>query len=987
MSEQPSGGHEVFISYSRAHALAQATALHQALLTGTPAIRAFKDDASLQPGEPWLQRLAEELAGCRRFVVLLGPEGLARWVGGEVAQIMNRSFGARAADEQPLVIPVLMGDTPPTVLGGWLSQFQSLHWPSDQAEPPPALLQALRGTAPATPSHRVLTEFDGRCPFVGLAALQADQAPLFFGREADLLACLAGLGERQPLPPQTGRPSPTPDYQRWLSIEGASGSGKSSLLRAGVLPLVTQGALSARTGLDDWAVVGPWLPGDAPLTELAKALGAALMPPDQLDSLALRQRLAEGSAPDELSVWLHDRLAHTPQRGVLIAIDQFEELFTLTPEPARQRLDALLAHALARSEGRVLLVSTCRSDYAHRIVEELPALGALKQDRQRSATRALAPLDRAAMTRAIQGPARLCGLDVSEVLPAVLEDARDDMAGALPLVQQALQAVWEAEQRPDGQGRPGQHPVRTLQLTTYERKGRLAGALAGQADAVLARLRQQSPQHEKGALELLLALAHWQPDGRHTRQHLPLDAARRQAGLGDERRGEAVLNELAAPRDATIRLVVISDDTRQPRVDLIHEALLRSRPGNPPTPYWATLLNYLEQHRDRQYLRDGLRLQALAWEQRGAGRKGTASYTELRRLKPLQPLANELEQRFLKASYWPARVNLLGIAVGALGVLLGAVLGSQANWQAMSRRLAATPAMVHTMTWLQPTPAKQLLPQAIEIPLGRFTYGCKVGRDAETCPEHEQAKADEADVDMAAMPGVCAAFAATEVTFAQYDHYVRSVRSSRSSVASEPLPEYPQAGGWGWQRGQRPVVNVSWDDAMAYAQWLSQLTHQTWRLPTEVEWEYAARAEHGSLPRSQAGPYWWGMESPTTKRTADGRAMANCKDCGPGTGQGTVAVASYPPNPFGLHDTVGNVWEWTASLHDIENKPVQHRTADMNADDGWCAMRGGSWGISVDGPRASFRQFSQPDLRNSLVGFRLCRASPIEPPASGAAGH
>jgi len=983
MSEQTSKGHDVFISYSRDHALAQAGALRDALLAREPVIRAFKDDAGLKPGEQWLQRLANELAGCPRFVVLLGPEGLSRWVGGEVSQILTRFFGVRATSEQPVIIPVLMGDTPPTVLGGWLGQFQSLHWPAGQADPPAALLDALRTAMPAT-SARLLPEFDGQCPFVGLEALQADKASLFFGRESDLLTSLGSLGERQPLPPQTGRPPPTPDYQCWLSIEGASGSGKSSLLRAGLLPLVVQGALSARTGLDDWAVVGPWLPGDAPLTELAKALGTALLPPEQMDSQALRQRLGHGTAPDTLSLWLHDRLAHTPQRGVLIAIDQFEELFTLTPEAERQRLDALLAHSLAQADGRVLLVSTCRSDYAHRIVEELPGLGALKQDRQRCATRALAPLDRAAMTRAIQGPARLCGLDVSQVLPAVLEDARDDMAGALPLVQQALRTVWEAEQHPDGQGRPGQSPVRELRLATYDRLGRLAGTLGSQADAVLARLRQQSASHEKGALELLLALAHWQPDGRHTRQHLPLDAARRQAGLGDEARGEAVLNALS-PHHGTIRLVVVSGEPPHPRVDLIHEALLRSRPGPPPTPYWKTLLDYLEQHRDRQHLRDGLRLQALAWQQRGAGRKGTASYGELRRLRPLQPLANDLEQRFLKASYWPARLSLLGMGVGALGVLLGAVLGSQADWQDLSRRLAATPAAVQVMDWLHPIPSDKLLPEAIEIPLGRFTYGCKVGRDGESCPGNELDPDSDGQVDMATLPGVCTAFAATEVTFGQYDHYVRSVRASGPLAPGQAPPDHPKGVGWGWQRDRlHPVVNVSWHEAVAYAQWLSHVTKQIWRLPAEVEWEYAARAEHPSRPGGQPGSYWWGKESPKTKRTADGGAMANCEGCGPGTGQGTVAVASYAPNPFGLHDTVGNVWEWTASSYDSENKPAPDEDGDRNAS-ALRVLRGGSWFNAAGHARASLRGNGPPDSRDNLIGFRLCRASPIEPPAAGAA--
>ena len=102
-----------------------------------------------------------------------------------------------------------------------------------------------------------------------------------------------------------------------------------------------------------------------------------------------------------------------------------------------------------------------------------------------------------------------------------------------------------------------------------------------------------------------------------------------------------------------------------------------------------------------------------------------------------------------------------------------------------------------------------------------------------------------------------------------------------------------------WGRKTRPVINVSWNEAKAYAEWLTEVTGQSFRLPTEAEWEYAARA--GSETH-----YWWGDDI-----RQDGRVWANCSDCGSEWGgERTMTVGSFAANPFGLHDMHGNVWEW-----------------------------------------------------------------------------
>ena len=113
----------------------------------------------------------------------------------------------------------------------------------------------------------------------------------------------------------------------------------------------------------------------------------------------------------------------------------------------------------------------------------------------------------------------------------------------------------------------------------------------------------------------------------------------------------------------------------------------------------------------------------------------------------------------------------------------------------------------------------------------------------------------------------------------------------------------------GWGRGNRPVIDVSWLDAKAFATWLSRKTGQSYRLPTEAEWEYAARGGTKSA-------FWWGNTA--------GSGRANCDDCGTDAAKRTSPVGSYKPNPFGLYDTAGNAAEW---VEDCWNNDYQRRAA------------------------------------------------------------
>jgi formylglycine-generating enzyme required for sulfatase activity len=184
-----------------------------------------------------------------------------------------------------------------------------------------------------------------------------------------------------------------------------------------------------------------------------------------------------------------------------------------------------------------------------------------------------------------------------------------------------------------------------------------------------------------------------------------------------------------------------------------------------------------------------------------------------------------------------------------------------------------------------------------------------------------------------------------EVTFDEYDLFARVTGHSK-------LPDQ------GWGRGKQPVIHVSWEEAVAYAVWLSKETGQDYRLPTEAEWEYAARARTTTR-------YWWGDDL--------GHNRANCVGCGSQrNSKQTVPVGSFEANPFGLYDTAGNVWEWTCSVYRAPYDGSESQCASSN-EGARRVLRGGSWVNDGGLLRSAARYDSDPGDRRGAIGFRLAR--------------
>lgn len=227
-------------------------------------------------------------------------------------------------------------------------------------------------------------------------------------------------------------------------------------------------------------------------------------------------------------------------------------------------------------------------------------------------------------------------------------------------------------------------------------------------------------------------------------------------------------------------------------------------------------------------------------------------------------------------------------------------------------------------------------PLMIAVPAGHFTMGSDRHRPNER-PEHQ------VTIDSPFAIGVY------EVTMREWDACLREGGCRFSPKANDDQ--------------DLPVSNLSWDDTQQYTAWLSKKTGQAYRLPTEAEWEYAARGGTDS-------DFWWGH--------AAGKENANCKDCGTEwDGQGPAPVGSFKPNPFGLYDVHGNLWEWTM---DCANR--SYKDAPTNGEvwlRGDCLgrmLRGGSWNLGSDYLRVSRRNSYDRDVRYYLHGFRVQRPFP-----------
>ena len=189
-----------------------------------------------------------------------------------------------------------------------------------------------------------------------------------------------------------------------------------------------------------------------------------------------------------------------------------------------------------------------------------------------------------------------------------------------------------------------------------------------------------------------------------------------------------------------------------------------------------------------------------------------------------------------------------------------------------------------------------------------------------------------------------------EVTFDEYERFARATNRS--------LPD-----DLGWGKGRHPVINVSWDEAKSYVEWLSRETGERYRLPTEAEWEYAAAGGVDAY-------YWWGFQL--------GEEQSNCFNCGSRwDGASTAPVGAFAPNGFGLHNTAGNVMEWVEDCYfDSYRDAPNDGTAWVESGCRERTIRGGAFNKPGESLRITKRGRHDADAKLFVIGFRVVREVP-----------
>jgi hypothetical protein len=381
-------------------------------------------------------------------------------------------------------------------------------------------------------------------PYKGLAPFEEADAPIFFGRDELISRITHNLEDA-----------------RFLAVVGSSSSGKTSVVLAGVIPALRRGA----TGSDRWHYV-VIKPGSKPVRALFDAI--ATVTPEV--------------AGDNPAATLKQYLDRSDNRYLLV-IDQFEDVFSFTDITAAQ-LDQyfqILLEIVTKWKSRIALIIVMRSDQLNRFLEFAPPWANLVEN----SIVFVDPMAAADMRKAIEAPAQFTGLAIEPGLTDLILHDATGASGALPLMQYALRALWERRQ----QG--------YLTVEAYHAIGGVTGSLASDAEACFARL----PAADRDtAMAILLRLVRVTLDGAFVRRVAALDELMSMGPADDIRR---ILDVLVAAR----LVVVSSDSVSQPKVDLAHEAIIRS---------WPRLRDQIEQLAQFSRLRTRLEVAAQRWQER-----------------------------------------------------------------------------------------------------------------------------------------------------------------------------------------------------------------------------------------------------------------------------------------------------------------------------------------------------------------------------------
>lgn len=575
-------------------------------------------------GHSWEQELYAQLRACQAVIVVVSEASMASdWVFAEITH-------ARALGK-----PVFPLKVAPCTVRPILTDVQVTDLTVDREE---GFRRLFRGLLVAGLDPRDAFDWDGsRPPYPGLLAFQEEDAAIFFGREAEIRDGLALLRRLYHF-----------GGARWVLVLGASGSGKSSLVRAGIVPRL-------RRDPELWRVLTPFRPLDRPFEQLAEVLAASFAETGSPREAAEITALLTGSGsprPAKLVELAHALRDATGKRqtSVVVVVDQLEELLgDGVGEESRVFLRFLRA-AVEIHDSPLRVLATLRSDFLGEL-QTHPELCELPFENL-----AVGPLAADGYARVIEGPAALAGVELGRglVQTMVADTATDD---ALPLLAFTLRELWEAY---------GEDARLTVE-DYRERLGGLQGAVAIAAEAVLA-ARPLSAEQEKDLRAAFVTLVRINEDGQ---------LARRPAPWGELL--ESVREVLE--RFVAARLLVVRGDAGERQVEVAHEALLRA---------WARLVGWLE--KDHAFLLWRRRTENARQEWERTGKSSHAllqgpALAEAEGWRRERPAALKPEEReLIEASSAASRRRRWVITAMVLVVILA--LAGFGTWAHFERRMA-----------------------------------------------------------------------------------------------------------------------------------------------------------------------------------------------------------------------------------------------------------------------------------------------------------
>jgi formylglycine-generating enzyme required for sulfatase activity len=756
----------------------------------------------------------------------------------------------------------------------------------------------------------------GSPPYKGLNYFDIDDADLFFGREKLIAAFVDHLR-----------------HHSFLAVIGASGSGKSSIIRAGLVPaLMHQRVLEDGTlppnGSEMWPVL-MLTPTDRPLHNLADHLIWKL-------NLNVKKNILVAEMLSDPTILRHyvqmalnsRNKTNEPQQThrILIVIDQFEELFTQlrsdnnqtqtqTQQIRRAYINNLLTaiqvppSECEEQESHAIVVITLRADfYAH--CAEFDNLREALERQQKY----IGSMNLDELRHAIEDPLQMNGWTIQpELVDQLLYDVGDE-PGALPLLSHALLETWKR--------RSG----RTLTFAGYLATGRVQGAIAKTAENVYA--KELTAQQQTLARNIFLRLTELGEGVEYTRRRANLDELIPKTTVKSD--VEDVIDILTKARLITtsscenngqIGERIDENAAREIQVEVSHEALIRE---------WPSLHSWLDDNQGKLRVHRHVTEATEQWINRGKDSsvlfRGARLSEAMDLIKENSNVLTELEFKFLLASkrlMWRNWIIFAATIIAATAVITLGITGQFNKWI------------------YRPLPSER-----VNIPEGEFWMGTsdqEVEIIQQVYPDYFRPSGNRELLHLVYLDGYL--IDKFEVTNKRYYQCVRANQCMPPSNGKYNLGEYADF----------PVTHVNWSQAEQFCAW------DDGRLPTEAEWEKAAKG----------GLYPW-SNAPNEKK-------ANVKGDDDQIGD-LNPVGSYEGLPGKATDMAGNVWEWVADWFDIdyyENSPYRNPTGPLEEPEvGYRTVRGGSFKDNWVKARSAHRSAYPPYTSDEDLGFRCVYPEP-----------